>query len=196
MALEYFTEAELRALPQMSDTTRYPLARVEAAAAYIVAIIERVVGTSFVVRTRTQVFDGGDRAIALDDIYARSLTSVTVDGAAVTLDDLSLRGGLVAYRDRRYWASGDIGNVTITYAAGYSTTPPPDIKEAALAATRWRLLATNSNAEMEARQTQVTNEYGGTTVFAVAGAERPTGYPEVDAVIIGWRDRLNVFGFA
>ena len=42
MAFEYFTEAELRALPHMSDTTKFTTARCDAAAAYIVGIIERV----------------------------------------------------------------------------------------------------------------------------------------------------------
>jgi len=32
--------------------------------------------------------------------------------------------------------------------------------------------------------------------FVQPGGDRPFGFPSVDAVIIGWRDRLNVFGFA
>jgi hypothetical protein len=81
--------------------------------------------------------------------------------------------------------------VAVTYEAGYSATPPADVKEAALQATRWRLLATNSNSDMNARQTSSTNEMGGTVQYSVAGPDRPTGYPDVDAVIMGWKRRLN-----
>lgn len=197
---EYFTLAELNALPNMGEG-RYTDARKEAAAAYVVGIIERVVKTSFVARAVTdERHDGGRDGIVLRHPYVVSVTSATESGVAVT-DTLRVVNGVL----RRFssatsfapvsWSSG-IGNVLVTYQSGYSSTAPADVKEAALLATRWRLIASNSNSDMNARQTSMTNDMGGTTQYAVAGAERPTGYPEVDAVIIGWRDRLNVFGFA
>ena len=191
---EYFTLAELNALPNMSEA-RYTTARKEAAAAYVVGIIEREVDTSFIARTVTgEEHDAGLGAIVLRKSFARSITSATEGGVAVT-DTLRVRGGVL----RRY-ASADSttplrwagGFVAVTYEAGYSATPPADVKEAALQATRWRLLATNSNSDMNARQTSSTNEMGGTVNYAVAGTNHPTGYPEVDAVIVGWRDRLIV----
>lgn len=196
MALEYFTEAELNALPNMGEG-RYTVARKEAAAAYVVGIIEREVGTSFIARTVTdERHNGGDAYLALRKPFAISVTSATEDGVAVT-DTLRVLHGVV----RRLasatsltpltWAPG-FGNVLITYQAGYSTVVPADLKEAALLATRWRLIASNSNSDMNARQTSQTNEMGGTTSFAVAGVDRPTGYPEVDAVIVGWRNQLNI----
>lgn len=195
---EYFTLAELNTLPNMGEG-RYTDARKEAVAAYVVSIIERVVGTSFVIRTITdERHDGGRNVISLRKRFATTAASATEGGAAVT-DTLTITHGVL----RRFlsaseftpisWSSG-VGNVLITYQAGYSATPPPDIKEAALLATRWRLIASNSNSDMNARQTSMSNEMGGTTQYAVAGVERPTGYPEVDAVIIGWRDRLYVPG--
>jgi hypothetical protein len=200
MALEYFTATELDELPNMSEG-RYTTARKEAAAAYIVGIIERTVGTSFIARTVTdERHDGGTDAIVLERPYVLSVTSATEDGAAVT-DTLRVVHGVV----RRFsgatsftpitWASGT-GNVLVTYQSGYSSTVPADLKEAALQATRWRLMATNSNSDLNARQTSITNEMGGTVNYAVAGKDRPTGYPDVDAVIVGWRDELDVFGFA
>jgi hypothetical protein len=197
---DYFTLAELDALPNMSEA-RYTNARKEAAAAWAVGIIEREVGTSFVARTVTdETHDGGCYEIVLRRPFVLSVTSATEDSVAVT-DTLRASGGVL----RRFasatsftalrWAAG-VGNVAVTYEAGYSTVPPADVKEAALQATRWRLLATNSNSDLNARQTSITNEMGGTVNFAVAGPDRPTGYPDVDAVIIGWRNRLDVFGFA
>lgn len=198
MPPDYFTEAELKALPDMSGETS---ARITAAAAWAVGIIEREVGTSFVARTVTaEVHDGGCDAIVLDRPFVLSVTSATQDGAAVT-DTLRAQSGIL----RRFsgatsftpgsWATG-YGNVAVTYQAGYSTAPPPDVKEAALSATRWHLLEQRANNVHSPRQTSSTNEMGGTVNFAVAGADRPTGYPDVDAVIIGWRDQLDVFGFA
>lgn len=197
---EYFTLDEFRTLPQVSNTSTYPAARVDLAAAYIVSIIEREVGTSFVPRTVTETYDGGFGSILLRAPYIRSVTSVTENGVAVTdtlttVDGVLRRFAAGTYTPALSWATG-VGNVSVTYQAGYSTTPPGDIKEAAMQATRWRLLATNSNAELSARQTSLTNDVGATIQFAVAGTDRPTGYPEVDTVIVGWRDRIRVPGVA
>lgn len=199
MAIDYFTEAELRALPQMSSTSTYTTARIEASAAYITAIIEREVGTSFVARTVTgEVHDGGEYAIALRRPYVRSVTSATEDGTAVT-DTLRVSSGVVrkfasGTYTPIYWAAGT-GNVAVTYQSGYASTPPADIKEAALKATRAHLLASNSNAGVSDRQTSISTDQG-TISFVVASKERPTGYPDVDAVILGWKARLDNFGFA
>lgn len=200
MALEYFTEAELRALPQMDNETKFTLARCEAAAAYIVAVIEREVGTSFISRTVTgQTYDGdGTSVLRLRTPHVLSVTSATVGGVAVT-DTLTVRGGLL----RRYasgasvpgmWAKG-LDNIAVTYASGYSSTVPADVKEAALKGTRAHLLSTMANSAMDDRRTSMTSDMG-TVSFVVAGADRPTGYPDVDAVIMAWRKRLNVYGWA
>ena len=189
---DYFTLAELKALPDMSGETD---ARIEAAAAWAVEIIEREVGTSFVARTVTdEVHDGGDAIVVLDTPYVLSVTSATENGSAVT-DTLSAKAGVLRRFSTGSYAPGawlaGCGNVTVTYEAGYSSTPPGDIKEAALAATRWHLLEGRANNVHSPRQTSITNEMGGTVNFATAGADRPTGYPDVDAVIIGWRTRLG-----
>lgn len=195
---EYFTEAELLALPDMSGETT---ARIEAAAAWAVGIIERVVGTSFVARTVTdEVHNGSTRGLILRSPYVLSVDSATEDGVSIS-DDLRVTSGIL----RRYsdatsftptgWTRGH-GNVVVTYQAGYSATPPPDIKEAALQATRWHLLEGRASNVQTPRQTSMSNEMGGTTNFAIAGADRPTGYPDVDAVIVGWRDKLYVPGVA
>lgn len=196
---DYFTLAELRALPQMSDATKYPEARVLAAAAYITSIIEREVGTSFVPRAVTETLDGtGGPSLSLGSPYVQSLSSVTAGGTVLNLATVrATRGfGLLEFvSGGSVWPTGR-DSVTVAYLSGYSTTPPADIKEAALTATRWRLLATNSNAELDARRTSLTNDMGGTTSYAIAGPDRPTGYPEVDAVIMGWKHKLDVHGFA
>lgn len=193
MALDYFTEAELKALPDMSAETA---ARILAAGEWAQGVIEREVETSFVARTVTdEIHDGGVSQIILRKPYVLSVTTATVNGVAVT-DTLRVRGGIL----RKFssatsfapmlWASG-FGNVAVTYQSGYSAAPPKDIKEAALQATRWHLLEGRANNVTSPRQTSVSNDMGGTVNFAVAGKDRPTGYPEVDAVIVDWRRRLH-----
>lgn len=191
---DYFTLAEFRALPHMSDTDKYPDARIEATAAYVTAAIEREVGTSFIPRTVTGESHNGSCLVVLNSPYVQSVTSATENGIAVP-DTLTAPSGILQrFATGSYtptgWSYG-VGNISVTYVAGYSTTPPADIKEAAMQWTRWRLLATNSNAEMSARQTSQTNDMG-TIQYAVAGPDHPSGYPEVDVVVVGWRERIRV----
>lgn len=191
---EYFTLTELKALPDMSSETDV---RIEAAAAWAVAVIEREVGTSFVSRTVVETHDGTSTgAIVLASQYVLGVTSVTEGGVAVA--GVTARDGILTKSGgSRSFATGT-GNVVVTYAAGYSTAPPADVKEAALQATRWHLLEGRAANTVNARQTSHTDDLGGTVTYAVAGADRPTGYPDVDAVIVGWRDKLDMpaFGFA
>lgn len=193
---DYFTLAELRAMPDMADTIAYPDATCELAAGYVVGIIEREVGTSFIARTVTgEPHDGGGYQIVLDAPYALSVTSVTENGTTVPSGELSLYGGILerfatgaAYPTR--WADGR-RNIRVTYQSGYSTLAniPADIKAAAMQATRSRLLSTASDSATEDRQQSVSTDMGVIT-YVMAGQDRPTGYPEVDAVILGWRQRL------
>lgn len=194
---DYFTVAELRALPDMDDTVKYPTTRVEDVAAHIVGVIEREVGTSFILRDVVdEAHDGGCDRIVLNNLYAHTAVSATVDGDVVT-DDLIIRRGILLRLDGTSlvtWATG-YSNVLVTYQAGFSVSPPDDVKEMALKGTRAHLMATAATSSINDRQTSLT---AGDSVigFVVAGAERPTGYPEVDAMILGWKRKLNVGGFA
>lgn len=193
---DYFTLDALRSLPNMGDVAKYPDARVLSAAAHITATIEREVGTSFVARTKSGSFDGGS-FITLGP-FAQAVTAVTENGASVATNLCHLRAGILRRKSGSSfvsWASG-LGNVTVTWQDYYSTTPPADVAEIAMQGTRAYLLSKNENNIMSARETGIQTDSGGVINYAIAGPDRPTGFPEVDAVIIAWRDRLNVFGFA
>lgn len=186
---EYFTLEEVQDTPDVDF--EYTEERVEAVAAAVVSIIEREVGTSFIARTVTdEVHDGGGNAIILRSPYVLSVTSATEDGVAVT-DSLVVRNGVVR-KVSGYsvlsWNHG-YGNVTVTYEAGYSATPPADVKEQALRATRARLLETADDASMNDRRTSLNTDMG-VINFTTAGENRPTGYPTVDEMILGWKRRL------
>lgn len=199
---DYFTLASFRdEMPDMDNATTYPDARVLRAAKHITAIIEREVGTSFIARTATaEKHNGGTAAIILRKAFPIEVDSATENGVTVT-DSLAIVNGIL----RRYstgsfvpvtWTWG-VGNVAVTYTHGYTSTladVPGDIAEAAMQGTRSYLLEHSSNSSVLDRRSSMTNEVG-TTSFVLAGEERPTGYPEVDAVIVGWRKRLNPMGF-
>lgn len=198
---DYFTLAEVRALPDVSNAGKYSDERVLDVAAQFVAIIEREVGVAFVERTVTaERHDGGTDEIALHHGYVRSVDSATENGVTVT-DTLSADAGGVLLRFSGAnggtpisWASGR-RNVSVTYTHGYADTVPADIKAQTLKAVRLELMATSSTNSTSARQTSLSTE-SGVLGFVVAGPDRPTGYPELDAVIAGWRSRLDVLGFA
>lgn len=197
---DYFTLTAFRDMADMSDATKYPDAVVEDAADYITGIVEREVGTSFVARTVTETYDGGGSAIVLRKPFVQSVTSATEDGVAVTDTLRAANGVLRKYAAGTYtplsWTSG-VGNVSVTYVHGYSTlaTIPADIRGAVMQGVRARLMETSSTAGINDRRTSLTNE-AGTVNFVVAGEGHPTGYPVVDEVIMGWKRKLDVFGFA
>ena len=202
MALTYFSLAELRALPDMDDETLYPDDVCTAAGEAVEADIENFVGTSFVARTVTdEAHDGGCWEIPLDSpfVLADTAPTATEGGVAVT-DFLFVRSGVLRRLTSQYasspvrWADG-FGNVEVTYAAGYSEAPPANVKQAALAATRYRLITSAPDASMNGRAESIQNDFGNVRL-SIADKDHPFGLPEVDAVLIGWRDRLDVFGFA
>lgn len=200
---EYFELSELRARPQLGDADRYPDARCEAAAAWAVSVIEREVGgTSFILRTHTETHDGGTARIVLAEPYARhtaalaiTVAGVPVDPALARISSGVLTRATVSGAPAPPWPAG-VGTVEISYEAGYTATPPADVKEAALQLTRAHLLDTDSDAWSNPRTTDLSSEIGGTARFGDVDVDHPTGLPAVDRVIVGYRNRLDVFGFA
>lgn len=195
--------ADFRLLPDMASATNYPDALVLEAAAYITAIIDREIFGSvqgqligFIPRTITETLDGsGYNHLVLSTPYVRSLTSVTIGGTSVGTSGVDVQGGVLRYTNRGVWTSG-IGNVVVQYTAGFGTAVPADIRGAAMHGTRYRLLTTSAKSSQAARAVSTSNEAGGTTTYVIAGPDRPTGFPEVDAVIMGWKARTASFGFA
>lgn len=191
---DYFTLAELRALPDCGSTT-FTDAQIEGAAAYFTAIVEREVGYALIPRAFTDTLDGaGGRDLILTQGYVRSLTGVEVDGNVVSTSLLTVSGGVVRYLDGSTW-SDDIANVEVTYAAGRYAECPDDIKDACLWATRDRLLSQSDQSGIDVRKTSMSTDFG-TTNYILPGEKRPTGYPDLDAAIAGYVRTSTSFGFA
>lgn len=193
---DYFTLAEFRALPDMADDTVYTDAKVDAAAAYFTAIVERELGTSLVPRTVTETLDGtGSSTLLLSTPYVRSVTSITVGGSIVDTAGIVSAGGVLRYTSPGFpWTSG-VANVVVTYQAGQFDECPADIKDAVMWATRDRLLSQADQSGVDVRKTSVSTDFG-TTNYILPGEKRPTGYPDLDAAIAGRQRATPSLGFA
>lgn len=178
----YFTLAELRAQDAIGASfTGDQLRAVQAA---VEDRFEEATGVAWVRRGRRQILngDGSDRLV-LDHWPVRELVSLSVDGTdslatAVSWEDgwLYLPGG---------FPTGE-RNVVVTYVHGYDA-PPADLKAKALLYARYLLLGGNSR--IPDRATLMSNDFG-TFNLATAGKDKPTGLPEVDAVLNDYDRRL------
>lgn len=178
----YVALSDIRALDNLSDTSKYPNARLIEVRQWFADKVEGFCGVSFVPRYCREVLNGDDTTlIVLDNVRLRTILSASVDGTAVT--DLTswyaLQSGLLARDDGGYFPTG-WRNVIIEYEHGYDS-PPPRLREAALVAIRHKLLGDNSG--IPERATSMTSEVGSYTL-SLAGAHRPFGIPEVDSVLL------------
>lgn len=194
--MPYFTTDELRVLPDLDDWDRFPDDRLDEAHDWIVGIIERECETSFIVSTVTDERLSGRNCdtLRLNNAYARSITSVTVDDVVYdgsSLSGLYLEDGYLYQPSGSVWPSTARGNVLVTYTHGYSTTPPPDLKQAALRGARHWLLTMDAWSGADSRSTAITNEWGNVQL-SVAGEGRPTGIPDVDSTIMAWARKVRV----
>ena len=191
---DYFTTVALQALPDCSAFTE---AKILAAASHFTTIVEREIGAPMIPRSYTDTFDGGGlTGLPLSQTPVRSLTSVTVDGAAVTVGLLTANNGVLRYLDGTTFPSTQPANVVVVYSAGEFTTCPGDVKDAVMWATRDRLLGQASDSTHNPRQSSMTNDLGGTVQYVLPGEKRPTGYPELDAVIASYARHTVALGFA
>lgn len=205
MTLSYATLDDLRELPDLNDTERYSDEDLTTAGEWAEGRIELGVGTSFVARSVTVTVDGDsqdcDGGLNVGYPYVLAVTAVTSNGVAFTgpqLAQVSVVAGIaLRLTSPTGWLAWDYGrrNITLTLNTGYSATPPADVLAAFKQATRFRAIRGRAGSGVSDRATTISTEQG-TTVLQVADQDHPTGIPEVDAVILDWRDRLQVFGFA
>lgn len=199
--MPYFETAELRALPDLLDEEeRFPDERLVEAHDWIVEIVERECGTAFIATTVTAelVSGSGCNGLRLANPYIQSVTAITVDSVAYTSPQVAAvvpDNGYLYLADNAVWPTTARKNVSVTYVHGYSTTVPADLKQAMLRAARNWLLTMDAWSGKDSRATTISNE-DGTFQLSTAGPGRPTGLPDVDAVIMGWAKKTNVLGFA
>jgi hypothetical protein len=97
---------------------------------------EHICGRAFVPRWRRDVLDGaGVDVIELERGDVHAIHSLTVDGTAwpVTSSDIVVEGDVIRHR-QRVFPTG-VGNIVVTYTAGWDA-PPPTLKRAIARAVR------------------------------------------------------------
>lgn len=196
---DYFTLAEFRLLPDMGSSTTYSDDQILAAAAYFTAIVEREIGEPFIPRTFTETLSGaGAYGLVLGQSHVRSIGSLTVGGTTVDTSLIDTFGGVLRYKANLYagpvWTPG-VANVVVTYVAGRYSAAPADIKDAVMWATRDRLLGQSDQNGVDIRRTSLATDMG-TVSYVLPGEKRPTGYPELDALIASYVRTTPSFGFA
>lgn len=181
---DYFTLAEFRALPDMGDEATFTEAKVLAAAAYFTAIVEAELWP-MIPRTFVDKFDvdGDVDLLPLSQPLNVTLTSVVIDGTSKSTSNfvVSSTGGL-QYKWDQDWYSVYRQGIVVTYQAGEEECPA-DVKNAVMWATRDRLLSQTDSSGIDVRKTSVSTDFG-VTNYILPGENRPTGYPDLDAVIL------------
>ena len=199
----YFELNELRAMADMSIAA-FNTERLRNARQWIEEIIDQATGTSFVRRyardffNQSPTYDQFVTRFMLLTPNTRRIISATVNGTALTSPQLA---GLtidpvnrIVMSDGSTWPYG-YRVVDIRYEAGLTDTCPGDLHDVALQAARWRLISTDGESGIPSRATSLTNQFGNVQL-STAGNRRPTGIPDVDAVIMSYADQYKVGAIA
>lgn len=198
----HVTLMQIRQLPDLSDQAKFTTDKLEQARMWWEDLSEEYCGVAFVPRYAKDVFPaaGGPQWLSrlyphvdaqtrmLSRLYPRRILSATYNGTADTFSGWTVDVGGTVTRD-----TGTFGTSfrwVITYEHGYATCPP-DIQQAGLDAIRWKLLADKAGAP--SRQLSIATDVG-TTRFAVADEDRPTGIDTVDSVLARRRVKIPAVG--
>jgi hypothetical protein len=198
----YFELAELRQMSNIQST--YNTERLRAARDWIENVIDGECESSFVRRYATDTFNPYSEPrhghpLLLRTSYGQALLSVAVAGVQLTGPQLAelaidkLTNEVMATSGYPYVTGASL--ITVRYEAGWSDTCPPDLSAVSLSAARSWLLATDGESGTPARARSITNQFGNMQL-STAGRDHPTGYDDVDAVIIAYRDAVRQGGIA
>ena len=197
-----FTVTEARAFDgaAMTSPSTYPTATIEEARARITDQFESICGVSFVPRYRLDTFSGdGLTTLRLPRLLVTDIRSVEYrDSGGVTwtaydasdLADLFIEDTGYLLRETRGTFLSGRRNIRIGYEYGF-TTPPFEIKDAALMALRDRLVRSNIND----RAISITTEQGSEQLWTPGLSGRGTAvhrHPIVNEVLLRYRDQYRV----
>ena len=186
-----FEIADLRAFdPSFADAARYPGWLCRAARTAAEVRFERACRQAFVPRGR-RVYLRGDGTFrsTTNDNAVRRLDGAAVGPAALApaeVDEITVREwGAFDRPAGKVWGLAAL--VALWYEHGLDA-PTPEVSQAVMLLTREYLVRSSLSSRATVEATDV-----GYFRVSVAGADRPTGLPEVDAVILAvGRDRPTV----
>ncbi len=201
-----FDVAELReSYPELSDTARYTSAEIRRARDEAIARLEQAAQVSFSTRRTFQTISGDDTTrLLLPHVEVSGVVSVTIydetiPGAdqvedafnATELLDVEIDGpaGVLKRTDGDVWPRGH-RNVVVEYEHGYEFAPEP-VRRAAMKLAVEALVP----SALPSRALSQTTDLGEIRI-SVANPEagRPTGDPEIDAVILQFGRRRPTIG--
>ena len=179
-----------------TDTVKYPLALLRTVRSSVQDMLERAGRVSFVPRGKRVVLNGSGpdffrgyspllygqdtRKLLLPSVAVTQLYSGSIDGVALTVDDLTsiTVDDSILYRSSLYppWPYGR-QNIALHYVHGYATVPGP-IARAAVILCREYL--TGTDLPGRATATSIGDQMFRLTV---AGRDGATGLPEVDSAV-------------
>lgn len=181
----YADLADIRALEGLSNVTKYPTALLDQVRRQAEDRFEWATRVAWVPRFARETLDGNNRSdVLLTWPRPRTLLSVTTDGAAVTdLTTFKFYTYGVLERTNGVWFLADVygggQNVIVEYTHGYDR-PPEDIRWAFFTYVRYLLFETQSRIPDRASAFTTPD---GTFQLVTAGFQRPTGLPDVDAIL-------------
>lgn len=184
--MPYLTTAQVRALPNLGDTAKYPDTAITDAVGWFETTFEDATGVAWIPRTVTETLSGrGGAALLLSYMFPRTIAavSITTNGVATAFTAAEL-ADLVVYDTGEIfrltlgrWPFGN-RNVSVTYTHSITTTPPADVIEAAKVAVRERLL----EGAVGNRQFSIATE-DGIIRNSTPSNGRAFGIPFVDEVV-------------
>lgn len=187
-----FTISQLRALGDaaLSNSTTYPDETLIDARSRVTTLFEDFCGIAFVPRYGRCKLDGNWRqTVWLPNGRISALTSVTIDGTALTTDQLTLTAFYPSGQIYRWgwWPITYLPqNIVVEYEHGYPYTPQ-DLARAAMIQARYELGVTEFDQRATSHQTEL-----GLTRIAQPDEDHPTGIPWVDATLLRYRkERLG-----
>lgn len=176
-----FEVADLRAFdPAFADAVRYPGNLIRAARTAAESRFEQACHQAFVPRGRRRHKVGnGTFRVQVPDNAVRSITGAYIGVDALTGDDLTeivvREWGAFDRPSGKVWTDGSLVSLHFEHGLDF---PPAEVSQAVMLLAREYLVrsALSSRATVEATDV-------GFFRVSVAGPDRPTGLPEVDAVI-------------
>lgn len=185
--MPYVAVAELRALPNLADTSRFTDAELTAATTWFETVFEDYTQVAWTPRTvlgEAHYLKRADslmlrhqrpRTVTAVQSYTSAIAATAYTAAELAALAFDETGTLRRLGNVSSFTS-DYGLVTVDYTHGY-TAPPADVVEAAKTAIRAHLLD-----EYQANRQYAVLTEAGIVRSSQPGPDRPFGLPEVDAV--------------
>jgi hypothetical protein len=174
------TVADIRGYDRaFEDVTKYPDAYVSGCRDQIEEQVEQNGMCAFRPRgAREKVSGSGQRKLVLRNTDIRGIYSITVDGVALTADELAALAfdGNAIYRELP-WPRG-FANIAVHYSYGFDRAPGP-IRRAALILAKEHIVPSTTLPARATASTIGEMQYR----ITIAGRDGFTGIPDVDAAI-------------